>query len=95
MPRFLFQDFPLGNPMGVPYEGEMQHATLSMALELLETASSFQTTVQTPFIWPHGPDWRANYMRVDETNIEALRQKGKERREKQARRKSEGRIRTT
>lgn len=95
VPRFLFQDFPLGNPLGVPYDSEMQRATLSMALDLLETAVAPQITVQTPFVWPDGSDWRENYMRVDETNIEALRQKGKERQEKQVRSKSEGRIRTT
>ncbi len=95
VPRFLFQDFPLGNPMGVPYDSEMQRATLEMAIDLLSEAVAPRTTVQTPFVWPHGSDWRENYMRVDETNIEKLRQVGRERRENQARRKSEGRIRTT
>jgi D-proline reductase (dithiol) PrdB len=95
VPRFLFQDFPLGNPLGVPYDSEMQRTTMGMALDLLETAVAPQTTVQTPFAWPGEFDWRANYMSVDETNIEALRQAGRERREKQARRRSEGRTRTT
>jgi D-proline reductase (dithiol) PrdB len=95
VPRFLFQDFPLGNPCGVPYDSEMQHATMGMALDLLGSAVAPRTTVQTPFAWPDGGEWRTNYMRVDESNIQQLRRKGRERREGQARRKLEGRARTT
>ncbi len=73
----------------------MQRATLAMALDLLNAAVAPRTTVQTPFVWPSGADWRANYMRVDESNLGELRRKGRERREKQARRESEERVRTT
>ena len=95
VPRFLFQDFPLGNPCGVPYDRAMQQATLGMALDLMEEATAPNKTVQTPFAWPNGDGWRANYMRVDESNIEQLRRMGRRRREGQARSKSEGRVRTT
>jgi hypothetical protein len=95
VPRFLFQDFPLGNPCGVPYDAAMQQATLGMALDLFDPATGPRTTVQTPFAWPNGSEWRANYMRVDESNIEQLRHEGSERREGQARSKSEGRSRAT
>lgn len=95
MARFLFQDFPLGNPCGVPYDDGMQRATVGMALDLLNAAVAPRTTVQTPFACPDGTDWRANYMRVDESNLEELRREGGERREDQARRRSEGRVRTT
>jgi hypothetical protein len=94
VPRFLFQDFPLGNPCGVPYDEPMQLATVEMALDLLRSAIVPRTTVQTPFVWPEGAAWRENYMRVDESNIEELRRAGEERREEQASRKAEGRVRT-
>ena len=91
-PRFLFTDFPLGNPTGKPYDAEMQRAITSMGLDLLETARFPRTTVQTPFSW--GDDaWRAGYMRVDDSNREVLRRAGEIRRRQQARRKTEGRVR--
>jgi len=89
VPRFLFQDLPLGNPCGVPYDKGMQRTTVGMALDLLESARAPRTTVQTPFTWPEGALWRENYMRVDESNIAELREAGRERREHQAARKAE------
>ena len=94
VPRFVFQDLPLGNPCGVPFDREMQGATVEMALGLLETAIAPRTTVQTPFSWPQGSDWRENFMRVDETTIEGLRRAGQERRERQQARKNSGQVRT-
>lgn len=79
VPRFVFSDFPLGNPCGLPYDTAMQAAILETALGLLESARSPRTTVQTPFRWPTD-DWRANYMRVDESNRVLLAQMGVERR---------------
>ena len=49
--RFLFSDFPLGNPCGKPYDVEMQRAIVGMALDLVESARLPRTTVQTPFRW--------------------------------------------
>ena len=34
--RFLFTDFPLGNPCGKPGDVKMQTAIVGMALDLLE-----------------------------------------------------------
>jgi hypothetical protein len=79
VPRFLFTDFPLGNPCGMPYDAQMQTAIVGMALDLLEDARYPRTTVQTPFRWPDD-DWRVNYMRVDESNRHALVREGAERR---------------
>ncbi len=93
VPRFLFTDFPLGNPMGKPYDEEMQRAITGMGLDLLEGARFPRTTVQTPFSW--GDDgWRAGYMRVDDSNRELLRRAGEIRKRQQARRKAEGRVRS-
>ena len=89
MPRFLFQDLPLGNPCGVPYDTAMQLATVEMALDLLTTAVVPRTTVQTPFAWPEGAEWRDSYLRVDDSNREQLRLDGELRRETKARRRAE------
>jgi len=93
VPRVLFRDFPLGNPTGKPYDAEMQLAITSMGLDLLESARFPRTTVQTPFSW--GDDaWRAGFMRVDDSNRELLRRAGEIRKRQQARRKTEGRVRS-
>ena len=93
VPRFLFTDFPLGNPTGKPYNIHMQQAITAMAVDLLESAAYPRTTVQAPFSW--GDDsWRSRYMQVDEANRDALRLAGEERRERQSRAKAEGRVRS-
>ena len=93
VPRFLFTDFPLGNPMGKPYDQEMQRSITGMGLDLLEDARFPRTTVQTPFSW--GDDaWRTGFMRVDDSNRELLRRAGEIRKKQQARRKAEGRVRS-
>ena len=80
VPRFLFTDFPLGNPMGKPYNVDMQQAITAMAVDLLESATYPRTTVQAPFSW--GDDaWRARYMSVDDSNRDALGEAGEQRRE--------------
>ena len=64
VPRFLFTDFPLGNPAGKPDDAPMQRASLAMALDLLASARFPLTTVQTPFQWDQTGEWRATYMRI-------------------------------
>jgi hypothetical protein len=65
VPRFVFTDFPLGNPCGKPFDAAMQRAIVGSALDLLETAHLPRTTVQTPFVWSDDHSWRDNYMRVE------------------------------
>jgi D-proline reductase (dithiol) PrdB len=83
VPRFVFTDFPLGNPCGKPWDREMQRAIVETALTLLERAWMPRITVQTPFIWEND-DWRTEFMKVDETNREALAREGERRRQLQA-----------
>jgi len=87
--RFLFTDFPLGNPAGAPYDVEMQASILEMALCLLESARLPRTTVQTPYQWPTD-DWRSRFMAVDEDQLDLLRAMGEERRATREARKSAG-----
>jgi hypothetical protein len=87
--RFLFTDFPLGNPFGKPWDKEMQSATMDMALDLLQSAWQPRTTVQTPFIWSEDETWRKGFMQVSEAQREALRKAGKIRRAQREKAKKE------
>ena len=91
--RFLFSDFPLGNPFGRPFEVEMHRQILDYALDLLETATLPRTTVQTPFSWGDDTSWKERYARVDPERAEALRKAGDARRSRQGKTKQEGRLR--
>jgi len=84
VPRFLFVDFPLGNPCGKPWDLPMQQALISEAFDLLGKSWQPRTTVQAPFSWTANENdlWRNRYMCVDDLNIEALAE-GRKRREQQ------------
>lgn len=81
--RFLFTDFPLGNPCGKPWDREMQRSIVGSALDLLERSWAPRTTIQTPFHWEDDL-WRDEFLRVDDSNREALARAGEERRRRQA-----------
>ena len=91
--RFVFTDFPLGNPCGKPGDTEMQRSIVGTALDLLERAWMARTTIQTPFRWGND-EWRGAFMRVDDRNREALAREGEERRRRQAEGKKGDRLRT-
>ena len=85
VPRFLFVDFPLGNPCGKPWDVSMQQALIGEAFDLLEKSWQPRTTVQAPFAWTADENdlWRNRYMHVDDSNREALAEAGRKRREQQ------------
>jgi len=83
VPRFLFTDYPLGNPCGRPYDEESQRAVMSSALALLGDARRPATTVETPHVWNKSSDWKANYMHVGDDNRAALLAAGDARRAEQ------------
>jgi len=58
VPRFVFSDFPLGNPTGRPGDLDMQRAVLRMGLGLLVSAPAPGTTVQTPYVWSEDTTWK-------------------------------------
>jgi D-proline reductase (dithiol) PrdB len=93
--RFLFSDFPLGNPCGRPGDRAMQRAIVGHALDLLESATVPRTTVQTPFVWSEDPSWKDLYARIDPERAEELRRAGEARRENQQRSRDLGRSRDT
>jgi len=83
-PRFVFNDFPLGNPAGHPWRPDMQRAIVEQGLRLLESASAPRATVTSPFAWKDDPGWRARYNRIDPAEREALLARGAERRRQRA-----------
>jgi hypothetical protein len=72
VPRFLFSDFPLGNPAGRPHDSESQTLTLELALRVLETAPAPRTTVQSPSRWGDNPDWKLDFSNIARLSTEEI-----------------------
>src|SRR6266446_2493441 len=64
VPRFLFSDFPLGNPAGRPKDPDSQTETLALALDVLEAAPTARTIVQNPIVWSTSPAWKLDFQNV-------------------------------
>jgi hypothetical protein len=75
VPRFLFVDFPLGNPCGKPWDRAMQRRIVEQGLHLFETATTAQTTVHSQEAWGDD-DWRRRYMEVTDANRAELARQG-------------------
>ncbi len=75
VPRFLFSDFPLGNAAGIPNNTDSQRGIMFAALNLLETATSARTTLQSPYQWPGDPRWKSDYANPDKLTDEEIRAK--------------------
>lgn len=91
VPRFLFVDFPLGNPCGKPWDEAMQYAIVGGALELADKAWAPRTTVQRPEVFAEGEAddvWRTRFMAVTDENRDKLAKAGAARRAEQAARKT-------
>ena len=58
VPRFVFSDFPLGNPTGRPYDIDMQRAVLSLGFDLLVEATAPGSTVVAPYEWSADHSWK-------------------------------------
>jgi D-proline reductase (dithiol) PrdB len=78
VPRFLFSDFPLGNSAGKPHDGASQAFTLELALRVLETAPSAQTTVQSPLRWSADAAWKRDYNNVAALSADELARRRRE-----------------
>ena len=56
--RYVFVDFPLGNPCGRPFDESMQHEVIELGLGLLESAEKPRHTVQAPLVWSEDTRWK-------------------------------------
>ena len=72
VPRFLFSDFPLGNPAGMPKDRASQAATLELALAVLESAPGPRTTVQNPQRWDTEGRWKLDFSNIDQLSKEEI-----------------------
>lgn len=85
VPRFLFVDFPLGNPCGKPWDDVMQRRIVGAAIDLFESATDAATTVASPERW--GDDgWRERYLAVTPENRAQLARQGEDLRRRRAQR---------
>lgn len=66
VPRFLFNDFPLGNGAGKPHDVASQDLTLELALRLLESATGPRTTMQSPIRWNEDGRWKMDYYNLEQ-----------------------------
>ncbi len=73
VPRFAFSDVPLGNSAGLPHDIDSQRAALDCALNLLDSAFSPRTTVQTPIRWNDGDNsWKHDFMNLEQLSEEKV-----------------------
>ena len=72
VPRFLFSDFPLGNPAGRPHDRGSQEFTLELALRVLEAAPAPRTTVQSPLRWAEDASWKLDFSNIDRLSPEEI-----------------------
>jgi len=78
VPRFLFSDFPLGNPCGKPKDKASQLATLELAVRLLDVAPGPRTTVQNPIRWSEDARWKLDYSNIEQLSPEEIRRRREE-----------------
>jgi hypothetical protein len=78
VPRYLFSDFPLGNPAGRPQDPQSQAATLEWALRLLESAPGPRATLQSPLRWSESAAWKLDYCNVEKLSPDEIRRRREE-----------------
>ncbi len=71
-PRYLFSDFPLGNPAGRPHDPDSQFDTLKQAIDLLASATAPMTTVKNPLKWSDDPSWKEDISNVKKLSQEEI-----------------------
>ena len=72
VPRFLFNDYPLGNSAGKPHDVTSQDVTLELALRVLESAPAARTTVQSPLRWSVDASWKRDYNNIEQMSPDEL-----------------------
>jgi len=78
VPRFLFSDFPLGNPAGRPFDVPSQAQTLELALRVLESAPAPRTIVQSPLRWSADASWKRDYLDLTTLSADTIAERRKE-----------------
>jgi hypothetical protein len=89
VPRYLYVDFPLGNPLGKPWDHDMQLDTVRNALALVNNADE-PVVVESELTWDTNEDWKQNFMKIDDSNREQLKRMGEENRRRRRELKEKG-----
>jgi D-proline reductase (dithiol) PrdB len=93
VPRFVFTDFPLGNPTGRPFDPECQRHIVGRGLELLESATAPRTTIQSPYVWSTDTSWKEKVLTKEQPFLEgADKEKWLERKTAYKQLRSTGRV---
>jgi hypothetical protein len=92
VPRFVYTDFPLGNPCGKPFDADMQRRVVAAGIDLLERAEQPRSVVKMPLNWGND-EWRDRYMEIRPEDRAKLAQLGDERRAQRGTLKAEGQVR--
>ncbi len=72
VPRFVFNDFPLGNAAARPQDPQSQRVIFNLALDVLEFAPGPRTTVQSTLRWSDDPHWKLDYMNIERLTIQEI-----------------------
>ncbi len=67
--RFVFTDFPLGNPCGESFDTDQQAEIVELGFQQLEKASG-PTTVETSYEWRGGDEWKAKIFTEEQPFLE-------------------------
>jgi len=78
-PRYFHNDIPLGNPLGHPYREDEHLSSIRSALDMVVNLDA-PAIVRSDLRWHMGENWKENYMRVDASNRQALKDAGEENR---------------
>ena len=89
VPRYLYNDLPLGNPLGHPLDTAAHRQSVEQALTLVTSATA-PLMVDSGVTWSADDAWKANYMKIDDSNRELLRNLGEENRTRRAALKQQG-----
>jgi D-proline reductase (dithiol) PrdB len=79
-PRVLYNDLPLGNPVGKPFDRAMQSTTLRSALQLLTEASQAPTYRVSSLQWAEDSQWKQQFMEIKPEMHATLKKMGEENR---------------
>jgi hypothetical protein len=93
VPRYLFTDLPLGNPLGHPGDTDEQQQVVDLGLTLFESAIGPNRTLHAPVRWSASDDWRARYAQVRPEDRARLQSAGEARRALRESLRVEGRLR--
>lgn len=77
VPRFVFNDLPLGNSAGIPHNEQSQTDILRLALATAKNATKARTTVQSPFKWNGKSNWKEDYANADKLSDEEISKRKK------------------